>query len=422
MHILTLYSGIADTLTPEDIGNKILPGLIPMLISASFTKTQFSKLISTIRTLIDQLEKHRLKDLSEMDPLGEGDVGNAQSNQKDIFGGFSTDDPLGSLPPQNNDGDFGFLSQIEGTTSAQAPKTSGIGQGSNKAASNDPFAAFGSANTQSSANSSGVSNKNDIFKGIGSAAPNTMNTKPANSMSLGGNKKGGFDPFDTSGPSKPLAQPGKKSSAKSDVFADMDPFSSQKTAKADPFSTGMPAKADPFSTQKPAQSDPFSNLGGSKPVSSLTGMPSVSINMSTGFKSLNDGSDPFADIGNEDKKENNPSFAAPSSNFNFSSDLGGNSQNSSNLGNKNTSDPFAGFGGSKPLQKPPSSTNSSTGFGFGGSNAPSAPASTGFGMGAPPARTGGSNPDPFSNFNSPPVDNSMGRSSNPMSNTGISHT
>lgn len=103
MHVLTLYSGIADTLTPEDIGNKILPGLIPMLISASFTKKQFSQLISTIRTLIDQLEKHRLKDLSEMDPLDDGDSYGKASKQKDIFGGLSGDDPLAALPPQEND-------------------------------------------------------------------------------------------------------------------------------------------------------------------------------------------------------------------------------------------------------------------------------------------------------------------------------
>jgi hypothetical protein len=38
MHLLTLYDKIAGALTPDDIGNKILPGLIPMLISASFTK------------------------------------------------------------------------------------------------------------------------------------------------------------------------------------------------------------------------------------------------------------------------------------------------------------------------------------------------------------------------------------------------
>ena len=98
MHILTLYNGIASALTPEDIGNKILPGLIPMLISASFTKSQFNKLISTIRALIDELEKHRLKDLSEMDPLGD------PSSQKQKGTRSSTlysdlDDPMSALPP-----------------------------------------------------------------------------------------------------------------------------------------------------------------------------------------------------------------------------------------------------------------------------------------------------------------------------------
>lgn len=38
MHLLTLYEKISGALTPEDIGNRILPGLIPMLISASLSK------------------------------------------------------------------------------------------------------------------------------------------------------------------------------------------------------------------------------------------------------------------------------------------------------------------------------------------------------------------------------------------------
>lgn len=85
MHLLTLYNNIASALTPEDIGNKILPGLIPMLISASFTKEQFNRLITTIRTLLDQLEKHRLKDLSEMDPLGSTGLDRASLERKIIF-------------------------------------------------------------------------------------------------------------------------------------------------------------------------------------------------------------------------------------------------------------------------------------------------------------------------------------------------
>lgn len=226
MHILTLYSGIADALTPEDIGNKILPGLIPMLISASFTKTQFSKLISTIRTLIDQLEKHRLKDLSEMDPLGESE-GNMKSQQKDIFAGLSSDDPMASLPPQENAGDFDFLSQIEGTKGMQTPKPSGAtGTNPNTATkpSGDPFAAFGASSTKTTTGSSTNSAKSDIFKGIGSAPSNAVKAKPVSNMSLGGGgASAGFDPFDTSKPTKSLPKPGG-AGQKKDIFSDMDPF------------------------------------------------------------------------------------------------------------------------------------------------------------------------------------------------------
>ena len=67
MLLLSLYDKLASALTPEDIGQKILPSLIPMLISASLSKAQFKKLVSTIRTLIDTIEKHREKDLSEIE-------------------------------------------------------------------------------------------------------------------------------------------------------------------------------------------------------------------------------------------------------------------------------------------------------------------------------------------------------------------
>lgn len=111
MHLLTLYNNIASALTPEDIGNKILPGLIPMLISASFTKKQFTQLITTIRTLIDQLEKHRLKDLSEIDPMEATGVRQAD-NENDIFAGLGGNfDNPGSTSPSN---DFDFLKEIEG--------------------------------------------------------------------------------------------------------------------------------------------------------------------------------------------------------------------------------------------------------------------------------------------------------------------
>lgn len=71
MYLLTLYDKIASALTPEDIGNRILPGLIPMLISASLSKPQFAKLIGTIWNLLTQIENHWGKDLQEFDNLRE---------------------------------------------------------------------------------------------------------------------------------------------------------------------------------------------------------------------------------------------------------------------------------------------------------------------------------------------------------------
>jgi hypothetical protein len=57
---------MAKVLGVEEIGLKILPGIIPMLISGTFTKTQFTEMIQTVRRLLDQIEKHREKDLRDM--------------------------------------------------------------------------------------------------------------------------------------------------------------------------------------------------------------------------------------------------------------------------------------------------------------------------------------------------------------------
>lgn len=274
MHLLTLYNGIASALTPEDIGNKILPGLIPMLISASFTKAQFNKLISTIRALIDQLEKHRLKDLSEMDPLGESELEKGRSQQKDIFSGLGNfDDPNAALPPRESEGDFDFLSVLEGTAKKQTPKKSEFdnGRNSNPAAAttkSDAFSGFGDISGLGAAETQKP--KSDIFKGVGIAPPNS---KPAS-------KIGGFDPFDTSGPPKPIQKPSHSLGG----------------GGIDPFST------DPFDMMKPKKTDNFGGFGGSKPVQAATGMPTPTINMTSGFKSLNDHSDPFADLEREEIK------------------------------------------------------------------------------------------------------------------------
>jgi hypothetical protein len=66
MLMLKVYEQMAKTLGVEEIGLKILPGIIPMLISGTFTRTQFTEMISSVRRLLDQIEKHREKDLREM--------------------------------------------------------------------------------------------------------------------------------------------------------------------------------------------------------------------------------------------------------------------------------------------------------------------------------------------------------------------
>jgi hypothetical protein len=66
MLVLKIYEQMARVFGVEEIGLKILPGIIPMLISGTFTRPQFSDMMSTVRRLLDQIEKHREKDLREM--------------------------------------------------------------------------------------------------------------------------------------------------------------------------------------------------------------------------------------------------------------------------------------------------------------------------------------------------------------------
>jgi len=68
MHLLKLYEKMGTVLGPDEIGLRILPGMIPMLISGSLSKPQFKELVGSIRKLIDQIEQHREKDLTDFDP------------------------------------------------------------------------------------------------------------------------------------------------------------------------------------------------------------------------------------------------------------------------------------------------------------------------------------------------------------------
>jgi hypothetical protein len=53
MLLLKIYEQMARVLGVEEIGLKILPGIIPMLISGTFTRPQFSDMMATVRRLLD---------------------------------------------------------------------------------------------------------------------------------------------------------------------------------------------------------------------------------------------------------------------------------------------------------------------------------------------------------------------------------
>ena len=108
---------MARVLGVEEIGLKILPGIIPMLISGTFTKSQFSDMIGTVRRLLDQIEKHREKDLREMGQENTGGDGafDLEALEKSL-GLNKTAIPSGSATTGVSNKDvFDFLSSLEGT-------------------------------------------------------------------------------------------------------------------------------------------------------------------------------------------------------------------------------------------------------------------------------------------------------------------
>ena len=53
LKLLEVYEEIGKVLGPEEVGMKILPGIIPMLISGQFTQDEFKNLMNKVRSLLD---------------------------------------------------------------------------------------------------------------------------------------------------------------------------------------------------------------------------------------------------------------------------------------------------------------------------------------------------------------------------------
>jgi hypothetical protein len=278
---------------------------------------QFNKLISTIRTLIDAIEKHRLKDLSDMDPLGE--VEDKKATQQDIFSGLGfTDNPLSALPSAENEGDFDFLNTFEGNENKSTPKKSSIAETvESKVRNSDPFSTskqlFPSAQEEKKTNSdmfAGISNPSNKANALGGMSL----PKPARATKV--------DPFST---------PSNIQKSEDDIFADMDPM------------------------KKSGTSDPFSGIGSANPSAIAQSQAPKTFNpptikMTSGFKSLELGVDPFAEIENEEKKVAPPPIAQNDPFKNFSSGI-------SNVNTKPQSNLSGGGGGMNLNTKPVSTTN-----------------------------------------------------------------
>ncbi|CDW79562.1 serine threonine protein kinase [Stylonychia lemnae] len=109
MLMLKIYEQMAKTLGVDEIGHKILPGIIPMLISGTFTRSQFTEMMLSVRRLLDQIEKHREKDLRDMGQ----DI--PSSDKIDIDDNKANKQSLSN--PTNKDV-FDFLNTLDGGSSA----------------------------------------------------------------------------------------------------------------------------------------------------------------------------------------------------------------------------------------------------------------------------------------------------------------
>jgi hypothetical protein len=94
MMILEMYERCCKVLTVEEIGQKVLPGLIPILVTAHVSTEEFGKIISSIRNMLKEVESHRLDQLKNVEnqPVEE-ETQQERKASNDLFGA-SNDDPF----------------------------------------------------------------------------------------------------------------------------------------------------------------------------------------------------------------------------------------------------------------------------------------------------------------------------------------
>jgi hypothetical protein len=65
MVVLKIYEKSSDVLGADEIGLRILPGIIPMLVSGNLSKTQFNEILHISRQMLYRIEKAKLPGLTD---------------------------------------------------------------------------------------------------------------------------------------------------------------------------------------------------------------------------------------------------------------------------------------------------------------------------------------------------------------------
>lgn len=114
---------MAKVLGADEIGLKILPGMIPLLITGTYSRSQFKDLLGSVRRLLDQIEQHREKDLRDGQPdfMSESSSkGGFDFDQIEKSMGIKKEEPIHNPTSQDV---FDFLNSVEGNKGS----SSGLG-------------------------------------------------------------------------------------------------------------------------------------------------------------------------------------------------------------------------------------------------------------------------------------------------------
>ena len=64
MLVVETCEELGKMLGAESLAHKILPSLTPLLVSANLTKDDFDRVMLTVRGMLDEVERYRIKDLT----------------------------------------------------------------------------------------------------------------------------------------------------------------------------------------------------------------------------------------------------------------------------------------------------------------------------------------------------------------------